>query len=86
MSCYLQDFTYRVVAPREGRVSRNVPDAASGTGVEVAPREGRVSRNLMWRALMDEKDVAPREGRVSRNIGANYLLTLIFPSRPARGV
>ena len=35
------------VAPREGRVSRNVKQAAHDMiDIAVAPREGRVSRNI----------------------------------------
>ena len=33
------------VAPREGRVSRNLPQSAYVIPDGVAPREGRVSRN-----------------------------------------
>ena len=34
------------VAPREGRVSRNMVIRTAAARVSVAPREGRVSRNL----------------------------------------
>ena len=34
-----------MVAPREGRVSRNVRKRHHDHGIYVAPREGRVSRN-----------------------------------------
>ena len=36
----------QVVAPREGRVSRNFPGPVGSGRAFVAPREGRVSRNL----------------------------------------
>ena len=56
------------VAPREGRVSRNI-SAITGVPVAfVAPREGRVSRNAMFLSLGTILIVAPREGRVSRNV------------------
>ena len=35
------------VAPREGRVSRNVHAALNAWRKIVAPREGRVSRNIL---------------------------------------
>ena len=35
------------VAPREGRVSRNILYATSCNLSDVAPREGRVSRNVI---------------------------------------
>ena len=56
-----------LVAPREGRVSRNpilLPDEAVR---RVAPREGRVSRNYAGIEKIRSVGVAPREGRVSRN-------------------
>ena len=34
-----------VVAPREGRVSRNQEEVREASETAVAPREGRVSRN-----------------------------------------
>ena len=37
---------YIAVAPREGRVSRNISVKSHLVKLEVAPREGRVSRNL----------------------------------------
>ena len=39
------------VAPREGRVSRNLLRPSRGLCDIVAPREGRVSRNLMGQKL-----------------------------------
>ena len=57
-----------MVAPREGRVSRN--NSLIG-GIKkwsiVAPREGRVSRNQQEFTTANDEYVAPREGRVSRN-------------------
>lgn len=38
---------YIAVAPREGRVSRNVIVRLDGASFSVAPREERVSRNLL---------------------------------------
>ena len=38
-------FLEALVAPREGRVSRNVIGRVIKIKTEVAPREGRVSRN-----------------------------------------
>ena len=52
-----------MVAPREGRVSRNVTVLSTNLPISVAPREGRVSRN----DDIAGGSVAPREGRVSRN-------------------
>ena len=57
-----------VVAPREGRVSRNDENGVINPQMTVAPREGRVSRNLMKRGVSMPRKVAPREGRVSRNL------------------
>ena len=48
-----------VVAPREGRVSRNACNLHLAVLLEVAPREGRVSRNVF-----DALGVL--EGRLSR--------------------
>ena len=56
-----------LVAPREGRVSRNVKDIAKRPKILVAPREGRVSRNFLPLLQPPFFNVAPREGRVSRN-------------------
>ena len=55
------------VAPREGRVSRNLRPAYSSSDTDVAPREGRVSRNVFLLSRYQTVEVAPREGRVSRN-------------------
>ena len=56
------------VAPREGRVSRNIFHMETEKGREnVAPREGRVSRNQGPAKRVRLSLVAPREGRVSRN-------------------
>ena len=57
----------RRVAPREGRVSRNLHRQEYCHHLIVAPREGRVSRNVMAVKLGIRVFVAPREGRVSRN-------------------
>ena len=57
-----------LVAPREGRVSRNLTTPRKRCRIEiVAPREGRVSRNELLAGLSAGILVAPREGRVSRN-------------------
>ena len=56
------------VAPREGRVSRNINPNDQDAMNLVAPREGRVSRNSKPNLGLLLADVAPREGRVSRNI------------------
>ena len=37
----------KIVAPREGRVSRNQSYAEISKSGTVAPREGRVSRNIL---------------------------------------
>ena len=71
-----------VVAPREGRVSRNFIRAdLSGTDIGVAPREGRVSRNVKCHLSSPAAPVAPREGRVSRNSSLlnSVLLVLVAP-------
>ena len=50
-----------IVAPREGRVSRNVPCYPVSFQESVAPREGRVSRNqLNTRRLKRQHGRAPR--------------------------
>ena len=59
--------TLQRVAPREGRVSRNLHRQEYCHHLIVAPREGRVSRNVMAVKLGIRVFVAPREGRVSRN-------------------
>ena len=43
----------RAVAPREGRVSRNMPFMMSAGHVLVAPREGRVSRNGVCSRILE---------------------------------
>ena len=59
----------RKVAPRMGRVSRNVVRAGFHTKIPVAPRMGRVSRNLNTLFLINQsQQVAPRMGRMSRNV------------------
>ena len=62
-----------IVAPREGRVSRNVSAIMFFKCNSVAPREGRVSRNLSISVTFSKLFVAPREGRVSRN-ALTYLI------------
>ena len=57
-----------IVAPREGRVSRNPRRSQSIPGHPVAPREGRVSRNGKGNKEQEVYLVAPREGCVSRNV------------------
>ena len=57
-----------VVAPRKGRVSRNVPARRLPAALRVAPRKGRVSRNCRLVLFIFVKFVAPRKGRVSRKI------------------
>ncbi len=52
-----------VVAPREGRVSRNSPMYDENLMGMVAPREGRVSRNL-------EKDFKDKNGNSRAPRGA----------------
>ena len=56
-----------LVAPREGRVSRNTIGLGECFRTVVAPREGRVSRNVPNPVTLIPFRVAPREGRVSRN-------------------
>ena len=76
-----------VVAPREGRVSRNGLWDQDGEKLQiVAPREGRVSRNAYNKVLSGAVSVAPREGRVSRNVGIEIPENALLRSRPARGV
>ena len=75
-----------IVAPREGRVSRNVIPKPFFPLVVVAPREGRVSRNRPSHRTSARCLVAPREGRVSRNNNLGFLLCEGAQSRPARGV
>ena len=74
------------VAPREGRVSRNLPAYPPDWQAIVAPREGRVSRNVSLFLGMAFGGVAPREGRVSRNLRNTPCDGIQFQSRPARGV
>ena len=58
------------VAPRKGRVSRNLVLILIFWRVcKVAPRKGRVSRNGYNRINVSISQVAPRKGRVSRNSG-----------------
>ena len=67
-SSILEEESQSLVAPREGRVSRNYhSDRRLKSSAIVAPREGRVSRNLNSLTLTRVCQVAPREGRVSRN-------------------
>ena len=75
-----------LVAPREGRVSRNTGPARPSTKERVAPREGRVSRNMAHITNDSDMHVAPREGRVSRNKHGSKAYKERKWSRPARGV
>ena len=74
------------VAPRKGRVSRNVGVYKGVTIVIVAPRKGRVSRNSVDCQILPDICVAPRKGRVSRNAVTSDTAMQFFGSRPARGV
>ena len=74
------------VAPREGRVSRNLKLHCMDVKELVAPREGRVSRNMAHITNDSDMHVAPREGRVSRNPCCRVRIAFCVLSRPARGV
>ena len=74
-----------LVAPREGRVSRNSSEYVAAADKPVAPREGRVSRNFPdCKRCPYLPIVAPREGRVSRNLLESEN-TEAVPSRAPRG-
>ena len=53
---------YVAVAPREGRVSRNVAEKYVPNPDNVAPREGRVSRNSMACQCQPAKMSRPARG------------------------
>ena len=52
-----------LVAPREGRVSRNIEIRGEAYSGAVAPREGRVSRNCD-----DEERVSGEQSRPARGV------------------
>ena len=70
------------VAPREGRVSRNLEVPYKTINYRVAPREGRVSRNHWLAPGAKGLNVAPREGRVSRNLNHDLIQSFALCRAP----